>query len=204
MIDVTEIPSAFRLFTFKLVVLLDVFSRFPIAAKLFFKEPTAKEMSDIVRLAAKKRGRPKHFVSDKGSQFTSSHFRSTLKRLRIKQRYGAIGKTGSIAIIERHWRTLKDLLRLRSRRAWTPSELMRRLDVGLNYYAFHKPHQGLNGTTPAELYFSLAPAHISAKRPLREYEIEKKRETASDSDLFEIAYLDPEHLLPVLVQKKAA
>jgi len=81
---------------------------------------------------------------------------------------------------------------------------VRRLDAGLYYYAFHKPHQGLNGATPAELYSSVAPAHISAKRPLREYEIEKKRETASDSDLFEIAYLDPEQRLPVLVPKKAA
>jgi len=82
--------------------------------------PYTKEMSDLIRSAANKRGRPNHFVSDKGPQFTSDHFRATLKRLGIKQRFGAICKYGSISIIERFWRTLKDLLVLRSRRAWGP------------------------------------------------------------------------------------
>jgi transposase InsO family protein len=204
MMDITEIPSAFRLFTFKFVVLLDVFSRFPVVAKLFFKEPTAREITDILRAAAKKHRRPKHFVSDKGSQFTSQHFSTTLKRLGIKQRFGAIGKYGSISIIERFWRTLKDILLLRSRRAWTPAEWIRRLDDGLYYYAFHKPHQGLNGATPAELYFGVAPAHTSAKRPLRQFELKKAKSKESDTRLFEIAYLDPEQCLAVLASNKAA
>lgn len=105
-------------------------SRFPLAAKLFFKKPTAPEMSAIIKTAAKKHGRPKHYISDQGSQFTSDLFRATLKRLGIKQRFGAIGKYGSISIIERFWRTLKDMLRLRARRAWTPADLMRQLDGG--------------------------------------------------------------------------
>ena len=48
MMDITEISGLFRLFTFKLVVLLDVFSRFPLAARVFFKEPTACEMAEII------------------------------------------------------------------------------------------------------------------------------------------------------------
>jgi len=79
--------------------LLDVFSRFPIAAKLFFKEPTAREMTDIIRTATRKRGKPNHFVSDQGPQFTSANFNKTLKRMNIKQRFGAIGQYGSISII---------------------------------------------------------------------------------------------------------
>lgn len=204
MMDITEIPSAFRLFTFKFVVLLDVFSRFPVGAKLFFKEPTAKEVSEIIRTAVKQHGGPKHYVSDHGSQFTSDHFRATLKRLEISQRFGAIGKYGSIAIIERLWRTLKDLLLLRSRRAWSPAEMMRRLDDGLYYYAFHKPHQGLNGATPAEVYFEFTPASVHAKRRLSEFELKKAKRHEPDRQLFEIAYLDPEHLLPLLVPLKKA
>ena len=202
MMDITEIPSAFRLFTFKFVVLLDVFSRFPVAAKLFFKEPTAREVAEMIRTAVKKHGGPKYYVSDHGSQFTSDHFRAALKRLGISQRFGAIGKYGSIAIIERLWRTLKDLLLLRSRRAWSPAEMMRRLDDGLYYYAFHKPHQGLAGATPSEVYFGLQPVHLKARRPPCEYEVTsgKKR----DRSLPEIVYLDQEHLLPILVPKKKA
>ena len=114
MMDITEISGLFRLFTFKLVVLLDVFSRFPLAARLFFKEPTACEMAEIIEVASKKHGLPRHFISDHGSQFRSLLFREILTSLGIKQRFGAIGNTGSIAIIERFWRTMKEMLLLKA------------------------------------------------------------------------------------------
>jgi transposase InsO family protein len=125
----------------------------------------AKEVAEMIRTAVKKHGGPKYYVSDHGLQFTSDHFRAALKRLGISQRFGTIGKYGSIAIIERLWRSLKDLLLLRSRRAWSPAEMMRRLDDGVYYYAFHKPHQGLAGATPSEVYFGLPPLHLEARRP---------------------------------------
>jgi transposase InsO family protein/transposase-like protein len=203
MMDITHIPSMLSLFTFKLVVLIDVFSRFPLAAKLFFKEPTGAEVSALIRAAARKHGPPRHFISDKGSQFTSIRFRFDLRRLAIKQRHGAILKTGSISTIERLWRTLKDMLRLRSHRAWTPGDLIRRLEIGLLYYAMHKPHQGLAGATPAEVYFGFKPAHSNANRPLREYQLARKKRPP-DERSFEIAYLDQECLLPVLVPTSKA
>ena len=202
MMDITQVPSLFKLFTFKLVVLIDVFSRFPLAAKLFFKEPTARDLSTMIRVASKKYGRPTHYVSDKGSQFKSEHFRTELRRLGIKQRFGAVLKSGSIAIIERLWRTLKDILWLRTLVALTSAELMRRLETGLFYYAAHKPHQGLGGATPVEIYFGLKPAHLKARCPPREYEVTsgKRRDRSPPR----IAHLDREHLLPVLIQKKKA
>jgi transposase InsO family protein len=104
MIDITEIPglfNLFNLFTFKLAVVLDVFSRMPLAAQFFTKEPTAQQMADLIKHAAAKHSPPKHFISDQGSQFTSQIFRNALANLGINQRFGAIGHTGSIAIIER-------------------------------------------------------------------------------------------------------
>ena len=40
----------------------------------------------------------------------------------MKQRFGAVGKKGSIALIERLWRTLKDTLGLRLLRPLARSE----------------------------------------------------------------------------------
>ncbi|MGH9826307.1 MAG: hypothetical protein ACREDR_24010 [Blastocatellia bacterium] len=112
----------------------------------------------------------------------------------IKQRFGAIGQTGSVAIIERFWRTVKEMLLLKVRPPLTAFDLQARLLSGLYCYAHHKPHQGISGATfPAELYFDQAAACKSAVRPPRSYE--KK----SDDKLFEIAYLDPEELLFVLI-----
>ena len=98
-----------------------------------------------------------------------------------------------MAIIERLWRTLRDMLRLRARRAWTRTDIASRLDRGLFYYAFHKRHQGLSGRTPSEVYFGLNPAYTHPKRALREFEMTDKQK--SDELLSEVAYLDPEHLL---------
>ena len=114
MADLTEIPALFRLFSFKLAVVFDAFSRMPLAAGLFLSEPCAEAIASLVKTATSVHGRPRHFVSDQGSQFTSKAFRQTLVRLSVRQRFGAIGKTGSIALIERLWRTLKDTLALRT------------------------------------------------------------------------------------------
>jgi len=45
MLDITEIASLFGLFRFKLALLLDVFSRMPLAGRVFTKEPTANDMA---------------------------------------------------------------------------------------------------------------------------------------------------------------
>jgi len=47
MIDITEIPGFLNLFRFKLAVVLDVFSRMPLAGQFFTKEPTAEEMAAL-------------------------------------------------------------------------------------------------------------------------------------------------------------
>jgi transposase InsO family protein len=198
MIDITEIPGFFNLFRFKLAVVLDVFSRMPLAAQFFTKEPTAEQMAGLVLHGASKHTPPKHFVSDQGSQFTSQVFRNTLASLGIKHRFGAIGQTGSCAIIERFWRTLKEMCLLKMRPPLAPDDLYARLHAGLYYYAYHKPHQGIKGATPAELYYGKTPACASAVRPSRAYE------NKSDDKMFEIAYLDPDHLLPVLMQNSLA
>ena len=200
MMDVTEIPGLFRLFKFKLMVVIDVFSRFPLAARLSFREPSASDAEALVRAAAHRFGAPKHFVSDRGSQFTSEAFREGLAALGVSHRFGAVGKTGWIAVIERFWRTMKDLLELPSRQPLTINELWQRIDTGLVYYAAQRPHQGLDGATPYEVYFGLRQAHINATRPRRAYEA--ARHGPDHDPLFEIEYIDCERLLPVL--KRAA
>jgi hypothetical protein len=82
---------------------------------------------------------------------------------------------------------------LKTRPPLAPDDLHARLDAGLLYYGYHKPHQGIKGATPAELHYGKTPACANATRPSHAYE--KK----SDDKLFEIAYLDPERLLPVLI-----
>jgi putative transposase len=198
MADLTEIPALFRLFSFKLAVVFDAFSRMPLAAGIFRSEPSAEAILQLIGTAASIHGSPRHYISDQGSQFTSALFRRTLERLGVRQRFGAIGKTGSIALIERLWRTLKDTLALRSLKPLVVADCRRRVELGLFHYAWLRPHEALGGATPAEIFFASTPAHLAAVHPPRGLPGQGPRASP-----FEIRCLDPERRLPFLVAKAA-
>jgi len=77
-------------------------------------------------------------------------------------------------------------------------DLMAKIEIGLLHYAHFRPHQGLGGATPAEVYFGRTPSHLSAIPPPRG----RLSEGLMDSP-FRIEYLDAERMLPVLVKKAA-
>src|SRR5664279_4289633 len=113
MVDLTDVKGLFGIVTFKVAVVFDAFSRMPLSARVFSKEASALEIARFVSKTAQSHGRPAHFVSDRARCFTGEIFRRKLLWLGVKQRFGAVGKKGSIALIERLWRTLKDALGLR-------------------------------------------------------------------------------------------
>ncbi|HYU26127.1 MAG TPA: DDE-type integrase/transposase/recombinase [Thermoanaerobaculia bacterium] len=202
MTDITTIPSLFRLWFFKLVVILDVYSRFPLAFRVFTKEPTSAEIAQMVDEAAAKHGKPKHFVTDRGSQFTCGAFVDKLRAMRIAQRFGAVGRTGSIAIIERFWRTMKEMLGLRILPPLSRAHLEEQVRLGLFFYASLRPHQGLGGATPAEIYFSVpAPHEVAASPPAGN----ARDPSAPDEEcVWRLAYVTGDHRFPFLTDKIAA
>jgi transposase InsO family protein len=198
MVDLTDVKGLFGIVTFKVAVVFDAFSRMPLSVRVFSKEASTAEIARFVSRTAKRHGRPAHFISDHARCFTGRVFRHKLRGLGVKQRFGAIGKKGSIALIERLWRTLKDALGLRLLRPLAAEDLMEKIELGLVHYAHFRPYQALGGATPAEIYFGRTPAHLSAIPPPRD------RPGRGPVDLpFRVAYLDAERLLPVLVRKAA-
>src|SRR5664280_40753 len=198
MVDLTDVKGLFGLVTFKVAVVFDAFSRMPLSVRVFSKEASAREIARFVSKTGRRHGRPAHFVSDHARCFTGQAFRHMLRKLGGKQRFGAVGKKGSIALIERLWRTLKDTLGLRLMGPLVAEDLAAKIEMGLVHYAHFRPHQGLGGATPAEIYFGRTPAHLSAIPPPR------GRPGEAPMDLpFCVDYLDAERLLPMLVQKAA-
>ncbi len=116
----------------------------------------------------------------------------------MKLRFGAVGKIGSIALIERLWKTLKDALGLRLLRPLAAEDLRRKVELGLIHYSHFRPHQGLGGATPAEICFGRVPAHLSALPPPR-----GRPGDGPSEPPFRVGYLDAEHRLPVLLRKAA-
>jgi hypothetical protein len=126
-------------------------------------------------------------------------FRRALARAGVQHRFGRILEKTSSSLIERFWLTLKVTAQLKRLRPLLKQDLDRRMNDAISFYVYHRPHLGLGGATPAEVYFKLRRAHRKAVHP--------PRGKPSDPDVepsFGIEFLDEERRLPILVQKSAA
>ena len=146
-------------FSWWVFVVLDHYSRKVVGFAVFDEQPSSEQVCAALDCAVERVGEaPKYTVSDQGTQFRSA-FLAWCERNGVKARFGAVGRYGSIAVLERFMRTLK-------------SEALRkfivplRLDsmcsvVGLavSWYNEHRPHEALGGGTPAEVYDGLLPAN---------------------------------------------
>lgn len=151
--DLTEI----RLLGFlvcRVVAVIDLFSRKVLAIDVRRDVPTGRSVARMILGAVRRLGvAPKHLITDQGTQFLSKRFNACLKRLGIAHRYGGIRSPASIAVLERFWRSMK------SERAgvlWPflgARELQRRADSYVAWFNAHRPHQGLGGDTPDDVYY---------------------------------------------------
>jgi hypothetical protein len=91
-----------------------------------------------------------------------------------------------------------DLLDLRFLKPLLLGDLRQRLELGLSYYAYLRPDEGLGAATPSEIYFGLLPAHLAAVSPPRGIPGQGPRASP-----FQIRFLDPERRLPFLAPKAA-
>jgi transposase InsO family protein len=92
LVDLTRVPTIFPFLHLHLAVVLDAYSRMPQAAGSFLWEPSASALSSLPSTAVTRSGAPRHLVSDQGAQFTAPLFRDTVRRLGIRQRFGALGE----------------------------------------------------------------------------------------------------------------
>ena len=226
-VDLTAIPTAgfwvpwlpFALpprwpFCWWLAVAVDHFSRRAMGVAIFRKQPDCQQSIAFLAKTIRQAGTPpKYIICDKGTQFWCKRLKRWCKRRKIRPRFGAVGQYGSIAVIERFIRTLKDeglrriLLPLRER------SLRQHLDQWLIWFNEHRPHTALGGKTPDEAYRRVVPAN---KRP--RWEPRKcwphdadcagpKAKTRGEPGVrleVVVTYLDEKKHLPVIQLKRAA
>jgi transposase InsO family protein len=110
-------------------------------------------------------GAPPHIVSDQGAQFQREYL-DWCRRHGAKPRFGALGERGSIALIERSWRSMKqECFRRVSVVTFAHAAIQVELDAYTTWYNEHRPHRALGGRTPSEVRDELVPA---SERPALE------------------------------------
>jgi transposase InsO family protein len=104
-------------------------------------------------------GTPREILTDQGRQYTawrgSTEFEAELKRQGIQHIKSRPHHPQTCGKIERFWKTLWE--ELLSRTVFADFEdCERRVGHFLEYYNFKRPHQGLDGATPADRFFRAA------------------------------------------------
>ena len=131
-------------------VVLDHHSRAVVACIAFRKQPTAAAICALLDRAILDAGRaPRHLVTDRGVQFQSEYL-AWCERRRVRPRFGAVGKKGSIALVERFIRSLKDECLRRIPVSLESAALRREIDAYVGWYNAFRPHSSLGGAAPAD------------------------------------------------------
>jgi len=141
-------------------VVVDHFSRPAMGISVSGRKPDAVAVRSFLGRTIQTAGSaPKYLVSDKGGQFWQcADYKKWCQRQGIRLRFGAVGKQGSIAVVERFIRTLKDEATRKRIVPLRRHALHRDLRYFVDWYNQSRPHSGLEGKTPDEMYFALRPA----------------------------------------------
>lgn len=150
MIDFTRVGGLLRSVFVGAVV--DACSRKVLAIGVAPHEPTAAFAVRLLREAVQNHGAPTWIVSDHGKQLTAKSFTRALRSRAIRQRFGAVHRSGSIALIERFWKSMKT-----EHATWLwlyrpLAAIERRLESYATWFNEHRPHQGLRQQTPDEVH----------------------------------------------------
>jgi len=148
-------------FCWWVAVVIDHFSRRIINVGVFSNRPDCRAVCVFLGWTVRRADTPpKYIICDRDSIFDCDAFRRWVKRQGVQPpRYGAVGKHGSIAVVERLIRSLKDEC---TRRILLPQKreaCRRELLSFVDWYNEHRPHTTLAGQTPNEVYFDEQPAH---------------------------------------------
>jgi transposase InsO family protein len=203
-------------FCWWVAAVVDHYSRTALGFMVFRGQPSARQITDFLDAIVKKAGKPPdHIISDQGRQFDSNEYRDWCGRQGsgTGYRYGAVGKYGSIAVIERFFRSMKDEC---TRRIIVPLDIEKmrvELDLYFIWYNQFRTHEYLDGRIPEEAYRNLAPANRKPRfEPRKEWPRKSrcaapqalvKGQPGADVEL-ELAFLEGRDHLPIIRMKKAA
>jgi putative transposase len=173
-VDLTTVPTGFGFwvpwfpfaiaqhwpFCWWVAVVIDHCSRRIMGITVYPGQPSALEVRRFLNRACRKsRARPDHLITDRGVQFTAESFGTWCRRHSIQQRFGAIGKYGSLAVIERFICSMKnECTRLLPIVPLARTAFARELDCYVAWYNAKRPHSRFGARTPDEIYHGSFPA----------------------------------------------
>lgn len=149
-----------------LVGFMDDHSRFVVGYGLHASASSALVL-EVLRAAIANYGPPLEILTDNGAQYVTwrgkSQFSKELEQHGIRQIVSRPKHPQTLGKIERFWGTMwRECLQ---RAVFLDLEdARRRVGLFIDHYNFQRAHQGLEGLTPADRYFSAAPTVLQTLR----------------------------------------
>ena len=193
-------------FCWWILVVVDHYSRAIVHVAVFSGQPSSADvcaaLADVVGRAT---GPPKYLVTDQGAQF-QDEYRRWCASAGIKPRFGAIGKHGSIAVVERLHRTLKSECLRRFVLPLRKEAMLAELELAARWYNEHRPHARHHGATPAEIRDGMKPAKDEPRFETRERfaPAAKLRAQPGVKLALDLQFLEGRPHLPIVALKQAA
>jgi transposase InsO family protein len=149
-----------------LVGFLDDHSRFMVGYGLHASASSALVL-EVLRAAIASYGAPAEILTDNGPQYVTwrgkSQFSKELEQQGIRQVVSRPKHPQTLGKIERFWGTLWRGC-LQTAVFLDLEDARRRIGLFIDHYNFQRPHQGLEGATPADRFFSAAPTVLATLR----------------------------------------
>jgi len=142
-----------------LVAFMDDHSRFITGYGLHASQ-SASLVLEVFRAGVTSCGAPQEVLTDNGAQYVTwrgtSHFAKELQKRGIKHIVASPRKPRTLGKVERFWGTLWREC-LEAAVFLDLEDARRRIGHFIDYYNFRRPHQSLDGLTPADRFFGAAP-----------------------------------------------
>ena len=147
------LPQRFP-FCWWVALVLDHYSRRVLGFSVYESQPSGTALRRLLgRVIGNVKASPKYLITDKGKQFwRNAGYQAWCAQCQIKPRFGAVGKQGSIAVIERFFLTMKDGCTRRIVVPLNREGLQRELKLFFHWYNALRPHSSLQGRAPDEVY----------------------------------------------------
>lgn len=149
-----------------LVGFMDDHSRYIVGYGLHATASSALVL-EVVRAAIASYGPPEEILTDNGPQYVTwrgkSQFSKELEQQGIRQIVSRPKHPQTLGKIERFWGTLWREC-LQTAVFLDLEDARRRIGLFIDHYNFQRPHQGLEGATPADRFFSAAPTVLKTLR----------------------------------------
>jgi transposase InsO family protein len=147
-----------RMYPVYLIGIIDDHSRYIVGQGLFRRQ-TGDAVMEVVKGAIGQWGAPREILSDNGRQFVSwrgkSRFQKELKRQGIGHVRSAPHHPMTLGKIERFWKTIWGEF-LEEAVFASFADATQRLDHWIQFYNHQRPHQGIDGASPADRFYGLA------------------------------------------------